>query len=168
MMNIVSRLELPQRVIVSFFRDDEGHWVARLQCGHTQHVRHRPPMESREWVTTKRGRDEHIGTVLACPLCTMPALPEGLREARRTRTFTQSDLPEGLRSTHRTRADTWGRIEVEHGYLRYEIMDDEDRVVDGWTLKPGTDGIIAPAQPHRVTPVGTVAFCVVFLRKSAG
>jgi hypothetical protein len=34
----------------------EGHWVAELECGHRQHMRHRPPFERREWVTTPEGR----------------------------------------------------------------------------------------------------------------
>lgn len=31
------------RRIVGFDRDEEGDWVALLECGHRQHVRHRPP-----------------------------------------------------------------------------------------------------------------------------
>jgi hypothetical protein len=28
------------RAIVGFLQDAEQHWVAKLDCGHTQHVRH--------------------------------------------------------------------------------------------------------------------------------
>jgi hypothetical protein len=31
-----------KRRIVGFHRDDERHWVAELECGHGQHVRHDP------------------------------------------------------------------------------------------------------------------------------
>lgn len=94
----------------------------------------------------------------------MPVLPTDVLEVRRTRTFTELDMPAGLRATHTTRADTWGRIVVERGYLRYEIVDEDDEPLDGWVLRPGVDGIIAPAQPHRVTPNGEVAFFVAFFR----
>jgi membrane carboxypeptidase/penicillin-binding protein len=43
-----------KRRITGFTTDDEGHWVAELECGHRQHMRHRPPFESRQWVTTPR------------------------------------------------------------------------------------------------------------------
>ena len=40
------------RRITGFPRDEEGHWVAELECGHGQHVRHDPPWQSRPWVTS--------------------------------------------------------------------------------------------------------------------
>ena len=30
------------RFIIGFHEDDEHHWVAELDCGHNQHVRHDP------------------------------------------------------------------------------------------------------------------------------
>ena len=57
------------RRITRYHRDDEGHWVADLDCGHTQHLRHTPPWQVREWVTTPEGRAEHLGTVLDCRKC---------------------------------------------------------------------------------------------------
>ena len=39
-----------QQAIVGFHLDDEGHFVADLACGHTQHVRHDPPWQNRTWV----------------------------------------------------------------------------------------------------------------------
>jgi hypothetical protein len=32
-----------ERLIVGFHQDEEKHWVAQLECGHNQHVRHQPP-----------------------------------------------------------------------------------------------------------------------------
>lgn len=55
--------------IVGFHTDDEGHWVADLACGHTQHVRHDPPWQVRPWVTTPEGRAEWIGRDLGCVKC---------------------------------------------------------------------------------------------------
>ncbi|MCP9494848.1 MAG: DUF3565 domain-containing protein [Pyrinomonadaceae bacterium MAG19_C2-C3] len=33
--------------ILGFHQDEEQHWVADLECGHTQHVRHNPPLSVR-------------------------------------------------------------------------------------------------------------------------
>jgi hypothetical protein len=43
--------------------------VAELECGHTQHVRHDPPWQVREWVTTEEGRNKFLGQTLACRKC---------------------------------------------------------------------------------------------------
>jgi hypothetical protein len=43
--------------------------VAELECGHGQHVRHDPPWQVREWVTTDEGRAQHLGTTLDCVRC---------------------------------------------------------------------------------------------------
>ncbi|HVS61301.1 MAG TPA: DUF3565 domain-containing protein [Gemmatimonadaceae bacterium] len=59
---------IPQR-IAGFHQDDEGHWVAELECGHTQHVRHDPPWQTRPWVTTESGRKSFIGQALMCVEC---------------------------------------------------------------------------------------------------
>ena len=55
--------------IVDFYLDDEGHWVAKLACEHSQHVRHNPPWQNRPWVMTEQGRHEKLGMMLACKLC---------------------------------------------------------------------------------------------------
>jgi hypothetical protein len=57
------------RRIVAFHLDAAGHWVADLDCGHGQHVRHDPPWMNREWVTTEEGRKEHVGRELICQKC---------------------------------------------------------------------------------------------------
>ena len=57
------------RRIVAFHQDEEAHWVADLECGHTQHVRHEPPLSTRPWVTTPEGREEFLGVMLRCLTC---------------------------------------------------------------------------------------------------
>ncbi|HYJ92812.1 MAG TPA: DUF3565 domain-containing protein [Pyrinomonadaceae bacterium] len=57
------------RKIVDFSTDDEGHWRARLECGHHQHVRHDPPLTLREWVLTEEGRASRLGAPVDCKLC---------------------------------------------------------------------------------------------------
>jgi hypothetical protein len=58
-----------ERRIVGFRQDDERDWVADLECGHGQHVRHSPPWQVRPWVLTPEGRAGHLGTWLSCRLC---------------------------------------------------------------------------------------------------
>jgi hypothetical protein len=58
-----------KRRIVGFHLDDERHWVAELDCGHNQHVRHDPPWTRRDWVTTTEGRAAAIGRGLECVKC---------------------------------------------------------------------------------------------------
>lgn len=55
--------------MVGFHRDEEGDWVAHLDCGHNQHVRHRPPFQMRAWVLEESGRQGRVGAPLECPLC---------------------------------------------------------------------------------------------------
>ena len=44
------------RRISGFHQDEENSWVAELECGHQQHVRHNPPMTLRSWVNDEKGR----------------------------------------------------------------------------------------------------------------
>ena len=64
-----------KRMIASFHLDELGAWVADLDCGHGQHVRHRPPFVSRPWVTTDVGRKAMLGTELDCVRCDRMELP---------------------------------------------------------------------------------------------
>ena len=64
------------RSITGFHQDDEGHWVAELDCGHQQHVRHNPPWVNRLWVTTLEGRTAALGAALDCRKCDSPGAEE--------------------------------------------------------------------------------------------
>lgn len=90
----------------------------------------------------------------------MKPLPEGVRPARRTATFTEETLPKGLTQVHTTKDGTWARIVVLDGRLRYDILEP----LESHDLEPGVDGIVEPAVEHRVTPHGAVRFFVEFLR----
>lgn len=68
-----------QRAIIGFHTDAHGDWVAELECGHNQHVRHHPPFILRPWVVTAEGRQAKLGARLECVLCdraTTPAMVE--------------------------------------------------------------------------------------------
>lgn len=66
----------PERAIVAFHLDDVGDWVAELECGHNQHVRHDPPWINRPWVVTAAGRAAALGRRLACRKCEQAAPPD--------------------------------------------------------------------------------------------
>lgn len=55
--------------ITGFHQDEESHWVAELECGHNQHVRHNPPWTNRPWVMTAEGRASTLGATLDCRRC---------------------------------------------------------------------------------------------------
>lgn len=55
--------------ITGYLKDEENHWVAKLECGHGQHLRHDPPWMEREWVTTPEGRASRLGLELNCVRC---------------------------------------------------------------------------------------------------
>lgn len=55
--------------ITGYHQDDQGHWVAQLDCGHNQHVRHDPPWMNRLWVTSATGRNSMLGYRLECKKC---------------------------------------------------------------------------------------------------
>ncbi|HSC89012.1 MAG TPA: DUF3565 domain-containing protein [Polyangiaceae bacterium] len=152
-----------------FFQDEEGHWVARLECGHTQHVRHKPPLVSRPWVLSEEGRTAHLGMPLDCNFCDLPRLPDDLVLAHRTATFDQDSIPASLLGHHDTKADVWGRLVVEEGKLLYSLEGgDEPSTPSGskrhtsWVLTPGLPGIIEPERRHRIQPVGPVRFFLEF------
>lgn len=75
-MRFTDRPAVP-RHIVGYHQDEEAHWVADLDCGHGQHVRHEPPMQQRPWVLTAEGRASFLGTVLFCVRCVDEGPPGG-------------------------------------------------------------------------------------------
>ena len=67
-----------QRAICGYHLDEDNHWVAELDCGHFQHVRHNPPWQERFWVTTELGRLARMGHLLACKKCDQGAPADNL------------------------------------------------------------------------------------------
>ncbi len=58
-----------RRRITGFHQDEKSDWVAELECGHNQHVRHDPPWQQRPWVLTEEGRRSRSGETLNCVIC---------------------------------------------------------------------------------------------------
>jgi len=69
-----------KQAITGFHTDHEDHWVAQLQCGHFQHVRHNPPWMNRLWVTSDEGRKAMLGYQLNCIKCDNGAEKDKLEE----------------------------------------------------------------------------------------
>ena len=65
-----------KQCIVAFHQDEEQHWVAELECGHDQHVRHDPPLALRPWVLTIEGRERALGQMLDCKKCDVGSPPD--------------------------------------------------------------------------------------------
>lgn len=55
--------------IRGFHQDEQGHWIAELECGHDQRLRHAPPWINRLWVTSEQGRSAALGSRLCCRRC---------------------------------------------------------------------------------------------------
>ena len=56
-------------LLTGYRQDEEGHWVAELSCGHTQHLRHLPPWQNRAWVEDPELRQRRIGEPFECGWC---------------------------------------------------------------------------------------------------
>ena len=149
--------------MLGFTQDDEGHWVAHLDCLHRQHVRHDPPMRFADWVLDEQERRGRVGGLLDCPLCDRAELPADLDLVRVTDSWTDTTMPRGLRRDHRVAAGVWGRLHVEVGSLRFRAATSPpiDRV-----LGAGEQQAIPPDVVHSVEPTGEVRFRVEFLGRA--
>ncbi len=153
------RLNSMQRSITAFRQDAGGDWIADLECGHSQHVRHQPPFRIHPWVLDRERRTARIGTTLACPLCDRAELPVGLRLARTSPEWTAETMPQGLRRNHRLAAGTWGLIRVSGGTLRFAITGSDGSRRD---LRAGDTQAIPPDLEHHVDAVEHVRFSIDF------
>ncbi|WP_156255520.1 DUF1971 domain-containing protein [Sandarakinorhabdus oryzae] len=77
---------------------------------------------------------------------------------RITPVFTEQTLPAALRQRHDTRAGVWGLIRVLSGELLLTRLDPPAEEY----LRPGRPGIIAPQEPHFVTPLGPMTMRIEF------
>ena len=148
-----------KRAILGFHRDRDGDWVADLDCGHGQHMRHRPPFVNRPWVECETTRTNMLGIELDCPRCDRMEWPEDFVAYRTTREFDEVTLPSGLKKDHATKTGTWARIHVVSGSLRYHVGAPVNRA-----FPVETEAVIVPDVPHRIETVGPVRFFVEFWR----
>lgn len=101
-----------KRRIISFDKDDSDDWRAELDCGHYQHVRHNPPLITREWVLNEEGRKERLGVEVECRKCD----PVGLWQNEHS--HPEEDFPEGMSAP-----DLIDHIiEKHHVFTRQELI----------------------------------------------
>ena len=149
-----------ERAITAFEVDNEGEPIAILDCGHPQHVRHKPPFINRPWVTSEEERKSMIGKKLNCLRCDNQELPANFVAYKRTAEFTETTVPNALRKDHSTKAGVWAKINVLEGKLRYRVP----ALKVDMELFPGKLGIVVPEVLHNVEPLSTVRFFVEFYR----
>lgn len=152
-----------ERKIVGFHTSKEDDWMAELDCGHNQHVRHDPPLPHQTWVTSEEGRNSKLGNLLDCTCCEQLEWPEGFVPYKKTPVFDENSVPKGLRNSHSTKLGTWGKIHVQEGQLRYCI---EEPTPQTFLLTPQQQGIVVPEMLHHVEPIEQVSFFVEFHKKA--
>ena len=91
----------------------------------------------------------------------MRMLPDGVSCYAKSPEFTEQTIPPNLQRSHRTEANTWGKIVVLEGRLRYRVLEPEVRETELSCEKPG---IIKPQIAHEVEALGKVRFYVEFYR----
>lgn len=90
----------------------------------------------------------------------MKSLPPHVVPYQRTPEFDENTLPHGLTHDHMTQAPVWAKIVVLEGRLQYTIDEPEETVV----LDENLHGVVEPAVPHEIKPLGKVRFYVEFYR----
>ncbi len=135
------------RHIAGFHQDDQGDWVAELDCLHSQHIRHQPPFRNRSWVTTEAGRAERLGSELDCPLCDRAEVPQGLSVTQTLGPIEHTSLPLAQASGDCMPAGTWGLLRVIDGSL--ELVIDTTPAIQR-RLEAGDEQPLPPEVPHRL------------------
>jgi len=151
-----------QRLMQGFHQDPLGDWVAELDCGHTQHLRHQPPLQLCPWVLVPEERAQRVGQQLECPLCERRVLPTGFVPFRRTAPVKTGGIPDALLRQHSTKAAVWGLLHVSEGAL--ELIELLGGGEQRQLVSAGEHAVIRPGVEHRVAPVGEVEFSVEFWR----
>ena len=154
-----------KRAIIGFHLDEDGDWVAELDCGHGRHVRQRPPFANRPWVVSEAGRGAMLGAELDCARCDRMEWPEGYAAWRRTPEFDEATVPAGLMSEHATKRGVWARIHVLSGAVLYHVGPPIGRSL---RVDAAASAVIVPEVRHRVEPEGPVRFFVEFSRAVGG
>lgn len=146
-----------------FHRDDEGDWVAHLECGHSQHVRHRPPFQERRWVLEAQDRAARLGSPLECPLCDRAEMPDGLELVRSGEVWDEGSIPPRLRREHRLGPRIWGLLHVLGGRLRF-APEQSTWAAGAGQLAAGDRQAIPPQMSHHIETDGPVSVRIDFYR----
>lgn len=146
-----------KRAMVAFDRDEYGDWLAWLDCGHTQHVRHQPPFIMREWVTTRQGRQAYLGHRLDCQRCNHFEFPDQLIFDGRGAIHHAENMPRDWRQDQCSAAGQWLAIDVMQGSLRYCAPDHDIDLI----LVRGVVGVVPPRILYSLQPAADTLFQLV-------
>lgn len=141
--------------IIGFHVDELGDWVADLECGHAQHVRHNPPWINRPWVLEVAGRKKALGEKLDCLKCNMPVLPINSRLMRVSEPIDQQALIDEYAGVQTNDSDGWVQVKVSEGELVYQPLSGEKK---GYVLDPDFCAVIEPRARYSLSPKGDVVF----------
>ena len=152
-----------KRHIVSFGSDEAGDPIAHLDCGHPQHVRHKPPFVNRPWVTSEAGRNAMLGSELECVRCDRMEWPQGLVSYRRTKDMTETTVPAGFLRDHTTKQGVWGQLHVTEGELEYCV---QAPVNARFAITASEKAVIVPQMKHHLRVDRSVKFYVEFWKQA--
>lgn len=147
------------RKIVDFYTDENGDWVALLDCFHGQHVRHKPPFIRRPWVLAEQGRRFWIGNELDCLKCNRLEWPQDVAKYQSTSLFDNSTIPPFFKGPYRIGSATWVKIIVQEGKLKYTVSETTGSVYE---LGSGDTGVIAPETKIGLHPCNNAEFYLEF------
>lgn len=151
---------IPRRIIA--VRDEsEAACVVDLDCGHSRHVRDRPPLESYPWVRDPDARRARVGTSIECGRCDAFERPVGAQRYREGPEWNAATVPAGLLKRHELKAGVWGELTVVSGRVRMRYHAPIDRVVE---LGVGDIGIVPPEVPHELEILGDAVVRLDFYR----
>lgn len=144
-----------EKKIVDFHVDEQGDWVADLECGHTQHVRHNPPWINRPWVLEEEGRKRSLGALLDCLKCNMPTMPERVHRVECSEVFDQQALVNQYSGMQKNDHDCWIKVVVSEGELVYQQVADKTK---GYVIDSNFSAVIMPNEIFSLSPKGHVLF----------
>ena len=152
-----------KRGIIGFGTDEVGDPIAYLDCGHPQHVRHKPPFINRPWVMREAGRNAMLGSELDCPRCDRMEWPDGLTSYKRTEELTEATVPAGFLREHSTKRGVWGKLHVTEGELKYCV---QAPVNADFAVTAPEKAVIVPQMKHHLVIDGPVRFYVEFCKRT--
>jgi len=151
---------IPRR-IVAVREQSEGVGVIDLDCGHSRHVRDRPPQESFPWIRDEDERRARIGTTIECGSCDALVRPKQMKRYRKGPSWNATTIPAGLFKRHELAVGVWGELTIVSGRIRLRYFAPLERELE---LGVGTVGTLAPEIPHELELLGDVLLRLDFYR----
>lgn len=137
-----------KRSITGYGVDEQGDWFATLDCGHRQHVRHKPPFINRPWVITEEGRNSFLGHELNCIRCDRMELPDAdvLVLERKTPKYNFRTIPSILATSNQLEKGQWGRVIPVRG----QPLCVNETINISSRLRPDMSCVIPPETSYRL------------------